>query len=71
MHILDTGHPSYRSYLLRVWPTDARGRWRASLHETTTGRICHFASVEALLAFLAAPQPVCEGEEDPHALNQR
>ena len=70
MHILDTSQPGYQSYLLRVWHTDARGRWRASLHEMATDRICHFASVEAFLAFLIAPQPVCDGENDPAALNQ-
>ena len=44
----------YRSYLLRLWQGGAQAPWRASIQEVATGEITHFASVEALLAFIAA-----------------
>ena len=49
----DNTHRSvYQSYLLRLWRTGARGTWYASLHSTTTERMYHFATIEALFAFL-------------------
>jgi hypothetical protein len=50
--------PEYRSYLLRVWSDDARGIWHASLQSTLTKAVRHFATVEALMGFLASPPPV-------------
>lgn len=50
----DPDKGTYRSYLLRLWQDGAHAPWRASLREVTTGQITHFATVEALLAFIAA-----------------
>jgi len=44
----------YRSYLLRLWQGGAQAPWRASIQEVSTGEITHFASIEALLAFIAS-----------------
>lgn len=44
----------YRSYLLRLWHGGAQAPWRASIQEVTTGEVTHFASIQALLAFIAA-----------------
>lgn len=44
----------YRSFLLRLWQSGAQAPWYASIQDVTTGKITYFATVEALLAFLAA-----------------
>jgi hypothetical protein len=43
---------NYQSYLLRVWREGTHPIWHASLQSTTTKRIQHFATIEALFAFL-------------------
>lgn len=45
--------PIYQSYLLRLWrDTHNPSLWRASLESAQTGEIRHFASLEALFAFI-------------------
>lgn len=45
---------SYHSYLLRLWqePNGSHLQWRASLQSAQTGENYHFASLEALFAFI-------------------
>ena len=50
----EPGKGIYRSYLLRLWQGGAQAPWRASIQEVSSGEITHFASIEALLAFIAA-----------------
>lgn len=45
---------AYQSYLLRLWRERAGDPWRATLRSTTTQQVHHFATVEALFAFLDA-----------------
>lgn len=54
MNVLDTSHPDYHSYLLRLWRVGTRTPWRAAAQCTATEQVYHFASVEALFAFLLA-----------------
>jgi hypothetical protein len=45
---------AYSSYLLRLWRDNhAPSSWRASLESAQTGEIYHFASLEALFAFIS------------------
>jgi hypothetical protein len=45
---------TYRSYLLRLWREghNRQPLWRASLESAQSREVYHFASVEALFAFL-------------------
>lgn len=45
---------SYHSYLLRLWQerNGSHLQWRASLQSAQTGEKYHFASLEALFAFI-------------------
>jgi hypothetical protein len=43
---------NYQSYLLRLWQEDTQTPWRASLQSTSSEEIYHFATLEALFAFL-------------------
>jgi hypothetical protein len=61
----DGKHPTYLSYLLRIWRDHQRAPWRASLESTATGNVYRFADVEGLWTFLLAQM---EGENnDPVA----
>jgi hypothetical protein len=51
---MPTSQADYQSYLLRLWRTGADGAWRASLQNTATEQVIHFADIGALLAFLIA-----------------
>jgi hypothetical protein len=51
---MHTSPADYQSYLLRLWRTGMRGAWRASLQNTATEQVIHFADIAALLAFLIA-----------------
>jgi hypothetical protein len=57
MNSVEISQADYQSYLLRVWRDESRGTWRASLQNTATKHIYHFAEVDKLLAFLALPPP--------------
>jgi hypothetical protein len=53
--IMNVGHKrrsDYHAYLLRVWRDGPQAPWRASLQRTTTEQMYHFATIEALFAFL-------------------
>jgi hypothetical protein len=54
LDLVNTSHPNYRSYLLRLWRAERQDAWRASLQCTATAQLLHFADVEAMLAFLVA-----------------
>ena len=43
---------NYRSFLLRLWQEGSHREWRAALQDVITGQRQHFATLEALLAFL-------------------
>lgn len=43
----------YRSYLVRFWPSNQQGGWRASAQCVQTGNTVLFGNVECLLAFLS------------------
>jgi hypothetical protein len=62
MKFVDRRRPDYQSYLLRLWRAGEQHTWRASLQSTATEQVYHFASVEALVAFLAAPPGACPTE---------
>jgi hypothetical protein len=49
---MHTSQVEYQSYLLRLWRTGTHGAWRASLQNTATEQVLHFADITALLAFL-------------------
>ncbi|NJM40990.1 MAG: hypothetical protein HC853_09550 [Anaerolineae bacterium] len=61
---LESSHPDYQSYLLRVWRDESRGLWRASLQNTVTKRIYHFADADKLLEFLSPTPPVTPSTDD-------
>lgn len=46
--------PHYHAYLVRLWREDHQRPWRASAQSAFTQQVHHFASVEALYAFLDA-----------------
>jgi hypothetical protein len=54
MNIADQQRTNYQAYLLRLWREDTRTPWRASLQSTSSEEMYHFATVEALFAFLDA-----------------
>ena len=56
-------HRDYRSYLLRLWRAAPGHPWRASLQSTATSETRAFATVGALVTFLAAS--LSEGEDGP------
>lgn len=60
-NLVDTRHPDYQSYLLRVWRTGGEGPWRGSLQSTATEHTCHFETIEALFACLMAQLAECGG----------
>ena len=56
----------YRSYLVRFWPSNQQGGWRASAQCVQTGNTVLFGSVERLFAFLnteIAAQSKSEGAD--------
>ena len=63
MNVMVSSRPGYQSYLLRLWTDRARNNWHASLQCTATGQVYHFASVEALYAFLLAQPAACAEKE--------
>ncbi len=56
----------YLAYMLRLWRTRSHGQlvWRASLENAHTAERVTFASIDALLAFIAdkARPPLCEDQ---------
>jgi hypothetical protein len=44
----------YHSFLLRLWRDDFEGDWRASLQDVKTGDCHYFASMDAMITFLAS-----------------
>jgi hypothetical protein len=66
---LEPSHPDYQSYLLRVWRDETRGLWRASLQNTATKRIYHFADADKLLAFLSPAPPSAAPSTDVEQIN--
>jgi hypothetical protein len=52
MNRADKPRSNYQAYLLRLWRDGAQTPWRASLQSTATERKYHFATLEALFAFL-------------------
>ena len=52
MQILPVRQSDYHSYLLRLWHGSAQAPYHASLQCTATEQVYHFATVEALFAFL-------------------
>jgi len=57
--------PDYQAYLLRLWREGTQSPWRASLQSTSTEEMYHFATVEALFAFLDGR--LKEPNDDAHA----
>ena len=62
----------YRSFLLRLWEAKVNGRivWRCSLQEVGSGLYVDFATLDSMMAYLAAatavpllPQNPASGEE--------
>ena len=45
---------NYQSYMIRFWRTNASVPWRAAVVDTRRDAVHHFASREALYAFLDA-----------------
>lgn len=58
---------NYRSFLLRLWQEGSHSEWRAALQDVITGQRQHFATLDALTAFLhgqAKPNdPGCKGKD--------
>jgi hypothetical protein len=54
MNLVAPSRAGYQSYLLRLWKDAAHNIWHASLQCTATAQVYHFASVEAMFAFLVA-----------------
>jgi hypothetical protein len=52
MSIADQHRPDYQAYLLRLWREGTQTPWRASLQSTSSEEMHHFATLEALFAFL-------------------
>jgi hypothetical protein len=54
MNAANDGHPGRRQrrFLIRLWQVDAGGPWRASARDLQGGPERHFASPEALYAYL-------------------
>jgi hypothetical protein len=52
MNIADQQHTNYQAYLLRLWREGTQTPWHASLQGTSSEEMYHFATVEALFAFL-------------------
>ena len=48
--------PTYKSFILRLWPDDASGAtWRARLESVArAGEVYYFADLDSLFAFLLA-----------------
>jgi hypothetical protein len=42
----------YHSFLLRLWRSDPRQPWHASMQSTATGEIQHFATLDHMIDFL-------------------
>lgn len=47
----DDRSATYQAFLLRLWREGVHSSWRASLY-TATEKVYHFATADALLAFL-------------------
>lgn len=58
--------PSYLSYLLRIWQSDAPGEaaWVASLENPHTHQMLHFNNLDDLAQFLRASTQLKEPPED-------
>jgi hypothetical protein len=56
----------YHSYLLRLWRKNnsSQARWRASLESAQTGKTYHFASIEALFAFLSRQAGSADNQDE-------
>ena len=65
MNRADQRRPDYQAYLLRLWREGTQTPWRASLQSTSTEAMYHFATVEALFAFLDGR--LKEPNDDTHA----
>ena len=52
MNIADQQRRDYQAYLLRLWREGTQTPWRASLQSTNSEEMYHFATLEALFAFL-------------------
>jgi hypothetical protein len=58
----------YQAYLLRLWRDHAGAPWRATLIDAArTNQQRHFASLDALLAFLMAQADPATPPGDQHA----
>jgi hypothetical protein len=53
MNHAELSQRDYHSYLMRLWREGAQAPWRVSLQSTATEQLYHFATIEALFAFLA------------------
>jgi hypothetical protein len=53
MNIADQQRRDYQAYLLRLWRgAGTQTPWRASLQSTSSEKMYHFVTLEALFAFL-------------------
>lgn len=52
MKLDNENRSDYHAYLLRLWREGTQAPWRASLQSTATEQMYHFATLEALFAFL-------------------
>jgi hypothetical protein len=57
---------TYMSYMLRLWRDNPRASWRASLQNTATEQMHHFADAEQMWAYLNA-QMEAEQDDSPGA----
>jgi hypothetical protein len=61
----DAWADNYRSFLIRMWRTDATTAWRASLSDPNTSETFYFADMKSLWAFLVRlTEEVGERNED-------
>ncbi|RME81284.1 MAG: hypothetical protein D6775_13955 [Caldilineae bacterium] len=58
----DKSTSSYHSYLLRLWRSDTRSNWRASLQSARDGTVKHFQDAEDAWDYLR--RKMHEGEAD-------
>jgi hypothetical protein len=72
MKLTDKRRSDYQAYLLRLWREGTRMPWHASLQSTSKEQIYHFATIEALFAFLDARlvEDVAPANREPGPLEQ-
>jgi hypothetical protein len=65
---VDTPPSLHHSYVLRIWRSDARQPWRASLHVVASDHLVHFPDLDSAFAFLL--RHVESGDEPPDRVDR-